>query len=219
MDILALLEDHLGFIERFYNVAAEPFETTKRKIDAEEEPFVPRRAPEDYDEPEYLTEWQDADDSLLVLGYCALGLVAKALQNYLRVFIMHEAEVSTMEDFSLVINQSKGKGWFKKYCFFLEQHTRFEWARSPVPLDRIEQINLSRDDVTHDPHIYSATAHRTEAHFRKHPIPLFADELEVAMLAGEDGPPLIIKVTRQNLATVIEDVRRFCRFVESERTK
>ena len=38
-------------IERFYNAAAEPFETTLRKIEAGEEPFAPRRAPEDYDAP------------------------------------------------------------------------------------------------------------------------------------------------------------------------
>jgi hypothetical protein len=219
MDFLAMVEDRLSFIERFYNRTAEPFEVIQRKIETEEEPFVPRRAPEQYDEPEYLDEWQEADDILRVLGHCGLGLVGKALQDYLRGFIMREAEVSTEADFSQTMRQCQGDGWLRKYFFFLEQNTRFDWSRSPVPFERIEQINLSRNDVTHDPRIDSVRAHRTEKHFSKYPVPSFADELEILALGGEDEPPLIIKVTRQNLANAIEDVRRFCSFVESERTK
>src|ERR1035438_648427 len=79
MDILAILEDHLGFIERFYNAAAEPFETALRKIDAGEEPFVPKYAPGDHDGPEYLPEWMEADECLSVVGSSSLGLLQKAL--------------------------------------------------------------------------------------------------------------------------------------------
>ena len=61
LNLLYLLEKHLEFIEWFYPVAAEPFETMKHKMVAEEEPFVPQNDPEDYDGPEYMGEWGMAE--------------------------------------------------------------------------------------------------------------------------------------------------------------
>ncbi len=87
MDILVMLDRQLTFIKRFYNMAAEPFESVLRKIEAHEDPYVLRGDPEDYDGPEYQAEWGEADDSLRILGQCALGLVPKALQDYLRVLL------------------------------------------------------------------------------------------------------------------------------------
>jgi hypothetical protein len=40
MDYLAFVQRRLDFIERSYDQAAEPFQTIKRNIDAEEEPFT-----------------------------------------------------------------------------------------------------------------------------------------------------------------------------------
>src|ERR1035438_841525 len=95
MDILAILEDHLGFIDRFYNAAAEPFETALRKIDAGEEPFVPKYAPGDHDGPEYLPEWMEADECLSVVGSSSLGLLQKALHDYLLEFVEREVGPGT----------------------------------------------------------------------------------------------------------------------------
>src|ERR1035438_8890724 len=81
------LKAHLGFIERFYNSAAKPFESRMRNIKAGEEPFVPQRAPGDDDGTEYLAEWSDAYEGLAVLGSCSLGLLEKALHDYLREFV------------------------------------------------------------------------------------------------------------------------------------
>jgi len=68
VNFLAILEDHLGFIERFYGAAVQPFETTMRKIEAGEEPFIPKCDPEDYDGPEYETEWNESEECTRVLG-------------------------------------------------------------------------------------------------------------------------------------------------------
>jgi hypothetical protein len=91
---LAVLKDHLGFIERFYNTAAEPFESRMRKIEAQEEPFVPRHPCRDDDEFEYQAEWSDAYEGLNVLGSCSLGLLEKALHDYLREFVGAEGELA-----------------------------------------------------------------------------------------------------------------------------
>jgi len=221
MDILGFLEDHLRFIERFYDKAAEPFETTKRKIHAGEEPFIPQRAPEDYNGPEYEIEWIEADQCLSVLGSCSLALLNKALHDYLRLFIMREAGVAEPEKLSPILKRYQGENWFEKYCAFLTGNTPFEWARSPVSHDQIEQINLSRNDFVHDPTMGGTWPRQSERHFQKHPVSAFADELDLAALVHENGKPelpVALRVTRENLAAHIEYVRQFCTFVEAQRT-
>ena len=218
MDLLAILSDHLDFILRFYTNAAEPFETLKRKIEAEEEPFVPHHEPGDNDGYEYQDEWNEADAGLRVLGYCSLGLVQKALQDYLRAFIMREAGV-TIEGLKLTLKQYEGQGWFKKYCLFLEAQTPFKWAASPIGFDRIEQINLCRNDVAHDPNIDSTRPSQSENHFRKYPVSRFSDEFQMATEDGMPEVPLWLSVTRKRLTEATKDVRDFCAFVEAQRTR
>jgi hypothetical protein len=209
MDYLGLVNDHLDFVERFYSTAAQPFETKLRKITVGEEPFAPRYLPGEHDGPEYLDEWIEADDGLSVIGQCALGLLEKALHDYLRVFVEREG--------GLIAE----KPWFEKYCRFLEEHTSFRWADSPVSRDRLEQINLSRNDFVHDPTIGSVWPFQSEAHFRKYPTSAFADRLHLAAMSegGEPDFPVALKVTHENLTAHIRYVRQFCAFVEAQRTK
>jgi hypothetical protein len=216
MDFLALLEDRLNFLERFYDRAARPFELIQEQIDKGEEPFVPQRPSGELDEPEYLTQWGEAQDSLRLLGQCVVGLLAKALQDYLKSFIAREANLNNASDFSRCIAQYKSDGWLSTYCAFLQEATGFSWHKSPVPLSQLEQIVLTRNDSIHDPVIDRACANRSESHYKKYPLPKFADELEVLMLEGSDEPPLMINVTRQNLAQAIDEIRRFGSFIESE---
>jgi hypothetical protein len=211
MDILAILENHLDFIQRFYDSAGSVFEITKRKIEANEEPFVRRRAPEDCDGPEYEIQWIEADDFLGVIGSSSLGLLEKALHDYLRKFVEREGGAGL-----------KDSGWFDRHCRFLEEQTSFRWTNSPVPRDRIEEINLSRNDFTHDPMLGSTWPRQSEPHFRKYPVSGFADKLHLAAMMEEgDKPefPIALRVTRENLTAHIEYVRQFCAFVEAQRTK
>lgn len=222
MDYLAILEDHLGFIERFYTAAAEPFKTTLRKIEAGEEPFVHTCSPEDYDGPEYLTEGMEAEKCLGVVGNCSLGLLEKALHDYLREFIMREAGVAKTEALSPILKQYKGDGWFARYCDFLEKKTEFEWSRSPVAFEQIEQINLSRNDIYHHEMIDTTQPRQSPKHFEKYPVSRFAPEWEIEAFSGEEDQPqfpLTIAVTCEKLAAAIGDVRQFCTFVEAQRTK
>jgi hypothetical protein len=215
MDYLAILKDHLGFIERFYGSASEPFKSTIHKIDAEEEPFVPERGPGDHDGPEYLPEWMEASKCLGVLGNCGLWLLEKALHNYLRAFITRESSEERAAELS------KGN-WFRSYCEFLKTSTPFEWGSCPVTYDQIEQINLSRNDITHDRMIDRTRPRQSEKHFSKYPTSRFAQAWEVEMLSWGDRMPAFpptIDITQENLASAIEDVRRFCAFVEGQRTK
>jgi hypothetical protein len=215
MDYLAFLERRLNFISEFYFKASEPFRLTKQKIDKGEEPFNPQDGPEDGDgEPEYLSEWIEADDGLRVLGQCTLNLVAKAIQDYLREFIMREAGTRKP--------QLSGNGWFQRYENFLIKNTPFSWEKCPVKRELIEQINLCRNDGTHDPDISTTWPKQTDEHLEKYPQSFFGDEMEAHFLRSEGGMPafpLSIHVTAEKLAAAIDASREFCRYVEGCRTR
>jgi len=232
MDCLASLEDRLCFIKRFYNAAAGPFETTKRKIEANEEPFVPKSAPGHYDGYEYQDEWNDADQCLRVLGHCGLSYVAKALQNYLSEFITREAKVPTAKIGKILPVHKRGPpgSWLHLYTCFLENSTAFRWSNSPVSLAQLEEIILARNVIWHDPSIDGAWPMQTKDDAERFPKPAFGDEMYMAALdtdslvvEDQDGNSLPltftvpIHVTREKLVSAIADVRRFCDFVELQR--
>jgi hypothetical protein len=215
MDYFAILSSHLDFIRRFYEVTAEPLEVRKAKIDRDEEPFMPTGSREDYNEPPYLQEWQEADDFLRVLGQCALGLLEKALHDYLRHFAENEGWEREKEKLD------KGN-WFKKYCDNLEGRTAFTWANSPVTFSQLEQINLSRNDFAHDPMLGQIRSRQDPNHFKRYPTPVFAEEFEVAYFTtiGEaNDEPWSLNVAKEVLLPHIEYVRQFCAFVDRNRTK
>jgi hypothetical protein len=221
MDVLAMLNDRLTFIERFNATASEPFETTKRRIEAGEEPYVPRHAPGDCDGLEYEGEWGEADEGLRVLGQCSLGLVAKALQDYLREFVTRQAGVRR-EELPSVLKGYNGRGWFDKYQGFLKDRTKFKWANCPVTRDGIEQVILTRNDITHDAMIEGSWPTQSEDHFHRYPLSRFAEDMERAVLTADSADPefpFSLNVTRDALAEAIKDVRQFCSFVEALRTK
>jgi len=235
MEILGMLHSRLDFICRFYDKATAPFETIMDLIAAEEEPYVPSRDPETghrQDRDEFSAEWSEADDCVRVLGHCSLGLLEKALHDYLREFVRRECGIMAgvyARALSAIIDARlkpyrKKDGWFRMYSRFLESHTSFRWSKAPVRQDQLEQINLSRNDITHDPRIDSTAAMQSDEHFEKFPISAFADSLwlEGMIRLGKDGKPaypVAIRVTRKNLMTHIEYVRLFCDFVEAHKTK
>jgi hypothetical protein len=222
MDILAILEGHLDFIQRFYNSAASVFEITKQKIVANEEPFVPKYPPGDYDGYEYQGEWNEADACLRVIGQSALGLVATAIHDYLREFTMRECEITAQQELSGCLKPYKQGSTFEAYVEFIMQNTSFNSAASPVTQNEIEQIILSRNDFTHDTTIDRVWPRQSATHFQKYPVSNFADEMELAVMKDEDGSPafpLALRVTRENLTASIKRVRMFCTFIEAQRTK
>ena len=87
MESSTLLDDlngRLGFIGRFYLKGVQPFETTQRKIVREKEAYLSRGN----DAPGFIDEdWNDATKCVQVLGQCCLGLLEKALHDYLRKFV------------------------------------------------------------------------------------------------------------------------------------
>src|SRR5579863_8061892 len=119
MDLHYFLDARLKFIEELYDTAVEPFEEIKRKIEAHEHPYVDTRNPEDYDEPAFILEWQQADDSVMVIGHWCLCMVQATLHAYLKEFIRQPLRWGNPKRLSSELGKKKKKGrnWFE--CFRL----------------------------------------------------------------------------------------------------
>jgi len=205
-----VLDHRLGFIRRFYLTAVMPFEATQRKIVKIKETHLSRG--EDAPDGSLEEEWNDATKCVQVVGQCCLGLLEKALHDYLRVFIERGGGI-----------EKKSGNWFKSYSDFLTQRTTFTWEGSPVTYNQLEQINLSRNDYSHDPAIDSDQPIQSEDHFEKHPRSRFIDELEKVILTAKDGKepdfPISLSVTKHKLFSALSDVKRFCAFVDTQRAE
>ena len=73
MDVRYFLDQRLAFIEQLYVNSAVSFIERKRKIEAEEKPFVPPYSEDP--EPAFLSEWLEADESLQVLGGSCVSML------------------------------------------------------------------------------------------------------------------------------------------------
>ena len=88
-----------------------------------------------------------------------------------------------------------------QHCRFLEENTAFRWAKSPISKDQLEEINLTRNTFAHDEMLGSTWPLQNEDHFRKIPVPAFADKLHLAVLKGKERSPEVpvaLRVTREN---------------------
>ena len=203
--LLRDLNDRIGFIGRFYLQAVRPFEATQREIVLKKQAALLTGDGSDNELAE--EKWKEATKCVELLGHCCLSLLEKALHDYLRKFAHREL---------LVIKKSGN--WFRSFCKTLSENTGFDWATCPVTYDQIEQINLSRNDFTHDPDIDSDQPRQSEHHYEKHPRSRFRDQLEGVVIAAVDGKepdyPISLRVTKMGLFEAFADVRRFCEFVE-----
>jgi len=210
MDILTGLREKLEFIERFYYGALPEFVVTKRKIENHEVPFVPREFDPDHDwdtDPPFLNEWQDADDSINLVGQAALSLVQTSLREYLDAFVWLCGS-----------KPPAGKGdWFARYKgFFLEEYD-IDWDAGPVPPAEIEEINLARNDIQHTGQIFGLTRRQSKEHRRRFPAGIFAHEIDRQMYVGREDAELRIYVTEENLHQAIRRVCRFCEYLDAQR--
>jgi len=116
MDLLYFLKQRLQFIQGLYDSIVSVFEEKKCRIDAGKPPYIDSRDPEYADEPAFLAEWQEADDSLMVIGHWCLCMVQASLQAYLRACIGPLGSYWwNVEELQLELGKKQGKSWFQRY--------------------------------------------------------------------------------------------------------
>ena len=109
MDLLYFLKTRLRFIEQLYDGAAAPCVETKRQIEAGEQPYVDNRDPEYYDgEPAFLTEWQQADDSVIVIGHWCISTCGGATSDIIDPLAIDAVVILAMLAFGAVTEGHEG---------------------------------------------------------------------------------------------------------------
>jgi hypothetical protein len=98
-DIHQMFKHRMCHIRRFFEQAIAPFENRQQFIEKGEAPYIDSRAPEDCDGPAFELEWLEACEGQKMIGFLCLTLVAKALDDYTRMFIVRECQLHTDQSF------------------------------------------------------------------------------------------------------------------------
>ena len=214
MDIQFFLFQRLEFIEQFYKNSAAPFVERKRKIEAEEEPFVPPYSEDG--EPPFLAEWIEADESLNVLGRSCISMLAALFHLYLKTW---ERQIGIPIDESLK-SCFKKNGWFHGYKAYFAERLGVRFEDSPCDLSLLEEFVLARNRVQHPESITTHSTHYSDSDLKKLPRPFFVDEKEFDLFADVDEGvrswlmPPTVHVTAEKLLSALSEVARFSKWLE-----
>lgn len=215
MDIQFFLFQRLEFIDQFYRNSAAPFIERKRRIEAEEEPFVPPYS-EDSDEPAFLAEWIEADESLKVLGRSCISMLAASFHLYLKTW---ERQIGIPVGKSLK-PYFKKNGWLHGYKAYFAQRVGVRFEDSPCDLLLLEELVLARNRVQHPESITTHSTHYSDSDLKKLPRPFFVDERELDLFAEVDEGvrnwllPPTVHVTADKLLSAVSEVARFAKWLE-----
>jgi hypothetical protein len=210
------LRERIAFIRQFYDTASTPFIKKKSKIEAGEDPFVPPYSEDG--EPPFLAEWIEADDSLHVLGYSCVSMIAASLHLYLR---------SWESEFRVPVSESlratfKKDGWFNGYRAYFETHTGIHFDQSTIDLSLLEEIVLARNRVQHPESITKQRTHYSSSDIQKLRRPFLVDEQERKLLIETDETPGSwlfppnVHITKEKLDVITEAVEKFSDWLESQ---
>ncbi|HDR8943151.1 TPA: hypothetical protein QDB15_000079 [Burkholderia vietnamiensis] len=214
MDVAWFLNQRLDFIRQLYARSSSPFVDRRTKIENEEEPFVPPYSEDP--EPAFMVEWQEANDSIDVLGHACLCMLASALQAYLQTRVRLHCKELSPEDRKRVFK----KGWVRGYDLIFTEAFKIPFADGPVPIDVLEDIVLTRNSIQHDLEI---TTNRPKHADRKPGAArsVFLDAREVELLDRLDpdaqtwlAPPMV-HVSQASLEATINTVERFVAWLDA----
>ena len=214
MDVLFFLKDRTRLIRKFYEHAASPFNEIIRKIEAEEEPYVPPYSEDG--EPPFLSEWIDADELREVTARCCLSMLSASLQLYFRTW-ERDLGLNCGKAFKA---EFKNEGIVGGYRACLASCTGIDWSQCPADLEIIEQVVLARNRDQHPESITSVRVAHAERDRQRFPRPFFMSEHEAALFEEGDEPTLFmspsVHVSRDKLMTAIEQVERLCEWLEEK---
>lgn len=216
MDISFFFNRRVEFIRQFYSTASAPYVERKRKIEAEEEPFVPPYSEDG--EPPFFEEWLEADESLHVLAYSCVSMLAAALHLYLETWV-RESRVPVDEALKKTF---KNVGWFPGYKTHFSQRLAIDFGVCPENLRLLEEVVLARNRFEHPLSITRVRTNYVDADLEKLSHPFFVDEREAALFSdAEEGErawfiPPTLHITEQQLLTVIAVVEGFAKWFDAE---
>jgi hypothetical protein len=210
MDILFFLRQRTKFVRQFYDIAALPFEEKKRKIEAEQEPYVPPYSEDG--EPPFLEEWIQVNESLDVLGHSCISMLSASLQLYLKTW---DTKLGLRCD-SAHKREFNKSGWINAYRVCFREQVGIKWEEGPADLHVLEEVVLARNRVQHPERITTNRITYSKSDAKKLPRIFFVDDTDIKIISltgGIENSWIIaptLRVTREKLYTVITELEKFC---------
>jgi hypothetical protein len=218
MDVGFFLKDRIIFIKQFYEAASPPFTEKKRKIEAEEEPFVPPYSEDG--EPPFLNEWIEADESLQVLGYACISMLAASFHLYLKTW-ESELRVPVGNFFKADFK----KGWFNGYKVYFLTRFGIDFMKAPVELSMLEEIVLARNRIQHSDDLMTPRTSYSPADIKNLPQVFFVNEAESSLLSNVEESerswlfPPYVHITEDKLRSATIEVEKFSIWLDNEIVK
>jgi len=210
MNILGILCGKLDFIGNLYNTASGPFAAIQARIESGEEPFAYDGRP--VEQPPYLEEWADAEESVNILGQLCLSLVQRSFKEFLVSFVK--------ETGNELPRKGSAENWFEAYKSFFLREYGIDWEKSPVDVSFLEELNLARNDILHGGgkhDIYGMKRTQSKQYCDRFPQGLFVNEIHKRIRSGsEHVRPARIEITADKLTLVIQYVREFCSHISHQ---
>lgn len=213
MDVRFFLNRRIAFIKQLYVTASDPFRERKRKIEAEEEPFIPTYSEDG--EPPFLEEWLEAEESLQVIGRSCISMLSATLHLYFKTW---ERQIGISVDESM--KPDFKKGWFHGYKAYFARHTGIKFENGPSNLAMLEELVLARNRIQHPDSITYQSTHYADDDLQKIPHPFFVDEKEMWLITESDEDqnmwlmPPTISVSQESLFAALTEVERFSEWLE-----
>lgn len=213
MDICYFFKSRVDFVRQFYDTASKPYVERKRMITSQEGQFVPPYSEDG--EPAFLDEWIEADESLHVLAYSCISMLASALHLYLESWVRQSR---------IPINATTRKvafknGWLGGYAVHFFDNFQIDFTASPANVQLLEEVILARNSIAHPSSITSHRAQYSNSDFKKLRSPFFVSETEFALFADIDGDkswmtPATVHVSEEQLSTAISEIENFAEWFE-----
>lgn len=182
MDIHYFALSRIDFISKFYQTASFPFVETKSLIEGELPPYelVYSEATES-DEPQFLQEWLDADQSIDILGIQCASLLCSTLKLFLEesvknVFRRNSGRVTKSIKTEVAYKSDFKKGWLNGYRELFEKEFSINWLNSGVNLTLIEELILVRNRGQHPEEITTMGSFFSKSDLEKVPSPFFTSD-------------------------------------------
>jgi hypothetical protein len=103
--------------------------------------------------------------------------------------------------------QVKGRNWFERYRTFFVQEYGIDWAKSPVDVSLMEEVNFARNDIQHGGTFRDMDHRQNTEYFARFPASIFADELERDVFGGSEAEePYRITVSKDSLFVAIQNI-------------
>ncbi|AOY97517.1 hypothetical protein BKK79_36845 (plasmid) [Cupriavidus sp. USMAA2-4] len=219
MDVDFFLRVRVGFIRQLYETSAAAYRERKRLIEAGQAPYEPPYSEDG--EPPFLVEWEEADDSLHVLGYACLSMLSDTMKVFLSTW---QREARVRDDPSLQKIFQK-RGFVEGYRALFEKSLGIRFADSEVDLRLLEQVVMARNRIQHQEYLGSNRPSHSQSDLKRFHHPFFVDKHEHSVLVREKKGESIwlmaprVSVTGEQLLSVLKEVERFSTWMDTAMQK